>query len=155
MDQKNIEYLAGKYPELITLRSFISVGNGWLNIIDTLCSVIVSDVRTTQRYIEQVKKPDYLGYRGAPTLAELEAKLEQQLAELPSFAQIKEKFGTLRVYTNNANDTAEDYVRFAEALSARTCEVCGNTGRAHSSGGWLRTLCNEHSLAVDAGLPLE
>jgi hypothetical protein len=65
--------------------------------------------------------------------------------------QIKEKFGTLRLYrhSNGLSDAVENAVRdaiaLAEARSACTCEVCGAEGRLYSSDGWLATACAEHA----------
>jgi hypothetical protein len=55
--------------------------------------------------------------------------------------QVKEKFGTLRFYTTGSSDTADALIDFAEDMSARTCEDCGDKGRARD-GGWIRTLCD-------------
>jgi hypothetical protein len=61
--------------------------------------------------------------------------------------QIKEKYGTLRFYTSvyGANDTEsliiDDIINEAEAASARTCEVTGDSGTVCQRGGWYRTLC--------------
>jgi hypothetical protein len=59
--------------------------------------------------------------------------------------QVKEKYGTLRFYTYGGNDFTEGMIWMAEAMSARTCEVCGNPGKLWG-GGWVRTLCDEHAL---------
>lgn len=65
--------------------------------------------------------------------------------------QIKEKFGTLRVYSHGSylSDTetrarADLVVRLAEARSACTCEICGSEGRLYKSRGWFATACEEH-----------
>jgi len=51
--------------------------------------------------------------------------------------QIKEKFGTLRFYTD-ARVNVEDI----EKLSQITCERCGRFGE-YREGGWVKTLCLE------------
>ena len=56
--------------------------------------------------------------------------------------QVKEKFGTLRFYCST-NDRISQYVRFAETLSALTCEECGKPGRLGQRGGWYRTTCKK------------
>jgi len=56
--------------------------------------------------------------------------------------QVKEKFGTLRFYCAS-NDRIRQYVRFAERLSAVTCEECGKPGRMGQRGGGYRTSCKE------------
>ena len=79
------------------------------------------------------------------------------------FAQIKEKFGELRIYTDiydnhtpeeaalfSKKDIEEHLLRFrgyvngavcfAESLSSVTCEYCGEPGKI-SREGWWKTLC--------------
>jgi len=59
------------------------------------------------------------------------------------FDQIKEKFGTLRVYSSGGNREIYDVIDKAEAESAKTCEECGTTeGNITTKGGWIRTLCD-------------
>lgn len=98
-------------------------------------------------------------------------------ADAPTFRvdQIKEKFGTLRLYWSLGRRSrstvdvisASGHVRFgtstrdeiaaridmlisaAEAESARTCEQCGAPGRLmNSRSGWLSVRCNEHARAA-------
>lgn len=59
--------------------------------------------------------------------------------------QIKEKFGTLRIYPVNSNDFIDGMICFAEAMSEHTCEVCGGLGKRVVKGGWVRTRCEAHS----------
>lgn len=63
--------------------------------------------------------------------------------------QVKEKFGTLRYYYTPSVDfdspegkTMEQLVRFAETISARTCETCGNPGEIRDSYAWAVTVCD-------------
>jgi len=61
-------------------------------------------------------------------------------------AQVKEKFGTLRVYTEVVPEEIFDEVYEitdkAKIKSESTCEVCGKPGILRGQG-WLRTLCGE------------
>ena len=65
-------------------------------------------------------------------------------------AQIKEKFGGLRFYTDSHDLSDEEcaklfsVIRFAEALSFRICEECGAPAKRENNGGWLATLCTVH-----------
>lgn len=63
------------------------------------------------------------------------------------FLQIKEKFGTLRVYDYGHDDFISGAISVAEDLSGLTCEVCGSPGvRCCARGGyWLKTLCRQHA----------
>ena len=73
------------------------------------------------------------------------------------FTQVKEKFGTLRIYyraeDTDGNRMESDVeieklgeiagaVRMAEYLSGITCESCGNPGETRG-GSWIVTTCNE------------
>lgn len=64
-------------------------------------------------------------------------------------AQVKEKFGGLRVYLNTPETP---YIRgaisAAEEVASQTCEFCGQPGKTRAPkgrpGGWIHTVCDEH-----------
>lgn len=58
--------------------------------------------------------------------------------------QVKEKFGGLRIYTDKSPKYIWDLIADIETKSYKTCEVCGKRGKPRE-GGWIKTLCNEHS----------
>lgn len=58
------------------------------------------------------------------------------------FTQIKEKFGTLRVYTDHYNEEVEDILEWAYRASAQTCESCGEPGKPSKGGGWISIRCD-------------
>lgn len=58
------------------------------------------------------------------------------------FDQIKEKWGTLRVYYSGGDDYVAGVVRMAENVSATVCESCGAAGEPRK-GGWIKTLCDD------------
>lgn len=58
-------------------------------------------------------------------------------------SQVKQKFGTLRFYTNWTTDELEDAVEKAEGRSEETCEICGKPGNLRKSGMWYHTSCDE------------
>lgn len=61
-----------------------------------------------------------------------------------NIVQVKEKFGELRIYYDNAekHDAFGRIVRAAEDVSSRTCEDCGDSGtRGLSKKRWLKTQC--------------
>lgn len=64
--------------------------------------------------------------------------------DYPRASQVKEKFGTLRFYLTSGTDEMWNIVSEAEQKSETTCEVCGHIGEL-VEGGWLQTLCEEHS----------
>jgi hypothetical protein len=70
--------------------------------------------------------------------------------------EIKEKYGTLRVYTDMVHDAAtaaaiDEAVALATARSACTCEICGAEGSLRERGDVLATACDEHA----KGTPVE
>ena len=68
-------------------------------------------------------------------------RLQKDESELPVINQIKEKFGTLRIYCDNVHAYAEGVFDMAESLSGKTCERCGARGKQTGSR-WIITLCN-------------
>ena len=76
--------------------------------------------------------------------------------------QVKEKYGTLRIYFYGGDEYIEKIVEDAERKSAGICEICGNIGKVCSNGfdielrdsgfykipnnsGWLKALCKTHA----------
>lgn len=58
--------------------------------------------------------------------------------------QIKEKFGTVRIYVEGkAPEYIHQYIQYAEWLSELVCEDTGKPGSLRDVGGWLRTLSDE------------
>ena len=58
--------------------------------------------------------------------------------------QVKEKFGGLRFYTDQADDYVRNIINFAEHMSYFICEDCGTTnGATQNDHGWITTLCPE------------
>lgn len=61
-------------------------------------------------------------------------------------SQVKEKFGTLRFYTNGSDDLITGMIWMAEHMSCRICETCGKPGKSRGKG-WFYTACDEHARA--------
>lgn len=56
--------------------------------------------------------------------------------------QVKEKFGTLRIYYHPHNDRADAILKITEQIASETCEVCGaSAARNQPVFGWWKTLC--------------
>lgn len=128
---KTFDELLQVHPEFFPEKFYFECGPGWFPLIKTLV-----------RRIENIQFN--LRWKGKP---ELEFK----------FAQIKEKFGTLRIYYDldcdvEIHNEISGAVSFAENYSANVCEECGNMGTSRR-GGWIRTLCDKHSAM--AGYPEE
>lgn len=124
--------LVSKYPKIFANRYGdmqttamcwgFECGDGWFDILDIACGQIQSHIDWKNKY----------------------AKTEDEKVAQVVAAQIKEKFGTLRFYTNGSNEYVHGIISMAEAMSARTCEKCGSPGKVRGSS-WFYTSCDEHS----------
>ena len=150
-----------------------SHGDGWFNIIKSLCSGIQHHVNWKReqrarallfnRKLKRAIAANDVNILIDPEYAnkdwhvnECNQKLaSQEFREVPEYVQrvvveqVKEKFGTLRFYYRGGDDVVDGMVRMAEAMSAVTCEECGSPG---STGGygWISSLCTQHREEVDA-----
>lgn len=157
--QKELDhFLTKRYPEIFKNRNAsiqescmawgFSCGDGWFNILNTACGLIDSHIkqieeknRDNAEYVRKIENNEKV-YDWVEK-AYKEGKLNQ--VKVPTFVaqQVKEKFGTLRFYYSGGDDYIDGVVRFAESLSGKTCEVCGNVG--HLGGnGYISTKCKEH-----------
>ena len=135
MNEQLDKQLVEKYPKIFrdrygdmkqTLMCWgFDHGDGWYQILDSLCGNI-------QNYIDWNNKSAEAGYKDFKPV-------EQVVA-----VQVKEKFGGLRFYYDGGNDHISGMVRMAESWAANTCEECGSPGKVRT-GGWIRTLCDEHA----------
>jgi hypothetical protein len=99
-------------------------GDGWYNIINQLCANIQHHVDWAQE-----QKEKYGRGEGCTQVVAV---------------QIKEKFGTLRFYTNGGDDQIYGMIRMAESMSAVTCEECGAPGKTRGRS-WIYTACDTHA----------
>ena len=130
MKQELDEYLCKTYPKLFVNRNApmtetcmcwgFDCGDGWFNIINQLCNNI-------QHHLNWKNK-------------------DSEVVPQVVVDQVKEKFGTLRFYYHGGDDYVRGLVSMAESMSGVTCEQCGKPGTSYS-GGWIRTLCEEHEHA--------
>lgn len=119
------EKLYNKYPLIFGQKDLpmtqtamcwgIDTDDGWYTLIDSLCSCI-------QHHIDQRK------------------------GEVPQVeaTQVKEKFGGLRFYYIGGDAYVDGLITLAQALSYRTCQICGNPGRV-TAGSWVYTYCQAHA----------
>ncbi len=69
--------------------------------------------------------------------------------------QVKEKFGTLRVYWSGAVDpdtdsSIDDAILLASFRSEVTCQICGKPGQMLATGhGWYHVACDAHAQRGD------
>ena len=61
---------------------------------------------------------------------------------VPQFAQVKEKFGCLRIYMDYSDETVDAMVDLAEDQSKTVCEVCGNSGKLTVKNRWAIVRCD-------------
>lgn len=144
MDTKLEEKLFKKYPKIFAQKDLdmsktamcwgIDTDDGWYDLIDHLCDYI-------QGMID--RNPHLFKFQIEAT-------------------QIKSKYGSLRFYYTSVKNInfeenkdfklteerssfsqgeIEGAISFAEWLSGRICESCGDKGINQSVGGWYVTLC--------------
>jgi len=153
------EALCAKYPLVFKDRNAdmrttamcwgFECGDGWYNIIDTLCSHLTSDYRQAKSRYDDIK--DKLGQSNwrkdiitQEVIDEAKAKMDEEASKVPVAVQVKEKFGGLRFYVQAATDKHYNYISFAESMSYKTCEECGAPGKTYTDG-WHMTLCDIHA----------
>lgn len=153
------EALCAKYPLVFKDRNAdmrttamcwgFECGDGWYNIIDTLCSHLTSDYRQAKSRYDDIK--DKLGQPNwrkdiitQEVIDEAKAKMDEEASKVPVAVQVKEKFGGLRFYVQAATDKHYNYISFAESMSYKTCEECGAPGKTYTDG-WHMTLCDIHA----------
>lgn len=158
------QQLIEKYPKLFgdvnkspkeSLMCFgMECGDGWYNILENLCGYIENLQKTHSYFLATNDKNDEHANFHCPDVV---------------FNQIKEKYGTLRVYwnfgeldheelksrvkdtkqlnlyLNKYTDTIENAIDFCEYLSSITCEITGRPGKLYSKG-WCVTLCKEEAI---------
>lgn len=64
----------------------------------------------------------------------------ESLSPDAKLAQVKEKFGRLRIYLQYGTLEDDDLCWAAELASSKVCENCGKLGKL-IPGNWIRTLC--------------
>ena len=154
------EALCAKYPLIFKDRHGnmqhtamcwgFETGDGWYNIIDTLCGLLTSDYRGAKsRYEHLVEVGVGNVLYGTKTVTQesidtAKTKLDEETLKVPVAVQVKEKFGGLRFYVQAATDKHYSYISFAESMSYRTCEECGSPGKTYTDG-WHMTLCDIHA----------
>jgi hypothetical protein len=91
-------------------------GDGWFNIVWKLCE----------------------------DLEPLAGEAEKATGRSFEVLQVKQKFGGLRFYVNHGTDATRKRIEAAQLEALRSCEVCGQPGKARE-GDWIRAVCDEHA----------
>jgi len=165
--------LCEKYPKIFINRSKspqescmswgFEVGDGWYDLLDTLCEALTYTYNTSIEVDEEDGK--LFGITPYNHLMGKQSYYYRVEAPQVVADQVKEKFGSLRFYYHlefdkenarleekypdlkEVNKRYRDYidgiVHFAEIASARTCEVTGAPGQLHVRNGWFKALNTE------------
>lgn len=125
MNRELEQKLVNKYPNLLRyyrkdyqlpLYYGIECGDGWYSLIDKTLGTI---------------QEESIVHSGSD--------------ELFVIHQIKEKFGTLRIYTPNKHERIVEAVRNAYIESLKTCVMCGvqNDTITRNEHSFVRTMCSQ------------
>lgn len=126
------ERMEKTYPEMFAEPyGGFAVGAGWWPIIESLCRQIDAYTKWRNNTRQALLKDN-------PHNHSIPDEVHQVVVR-----QIKEKFGGLRFYYDGGDDMIDGMVRMAESWAGHSCEECGKPGKSRS-GGWIRTLCDEH-----------
>jgi hypothetical protein len=164
----------------------LEVGDGWYDLIDILCESLTNTYTTSLELDEEDGKR-----LGVESYNFNEKSSYYFTIEPPQViaTQVKEKYGTLRFYYREEYneeimslietgkypdlqriiDRYSDYingiVHFAETASGRTCEITGQPGELHATGGtrsgwlkvvnkdWAKTYLAEHNYVPYSEIP--
>lgn len=103
------------------------------------------------KLLENVECGVWIGCGWVPLIDKMTTEIQQVLDEHPdvqfSFAQIKQKFGELRIYAdmNDATGTKkiQEIIGRAEDEADVTCETCGQPGTLRNNG-YIFVACEKH-----------
>jgi len=76
-------------------------------------------------------------------LTEIQELCIMEWLKAPQIGQIKEKYGSLRVYMHNYCEDIEEVIARYERKSSSVCELCGKIGTNINYNGWQITRCEE------------
>lgn len=99
----------------------LECGVGWLQIIEEAACKLETLI---EKWIEENKETEFW-------------------REYPRAAQIKEKFGAMRLYLTCGTDEMYKITDEAERKSSHVCEFCGKEGKGRERNRWYVTLCEE------------
>jgi len=111
-------------------------GPGWFTLLDELAYQIDAHVTTRRNFrAHQLRQK-----RKHPNDIE-PIEYVQKL----SVSYVKEKFGGLRIFYIGGDEITDKLIQLVEALSERTCDVCGAPGKV-SGQRWLAARCSAHQV---------
>lgn len=114
MNKEKQDELCKKYPVILSkcgkagspMLWGIAVGNGWIDLLDDTFSIV-------QRHMKNAVHAEDIVGKTPPFVA----------------IQIKEKFGSLRFYSEGGDNFTRGVIAAAEVHSCRICEDCGDKGK--------------------------
>lgn len=115
------EALKEQFPELLD-KCPIEVREGWYGLVWDMCEQLIAARKAKEIPIDG-ESPLY-------------------------FVQIKEKFGTLRAYTDYSTEEDEKIIRMFEDMSQFVCDTCGEAGKIRGQY-WVYTACDAHTNPKD------
>ena len=121
-----VKELISKYPNIFQNYvgnpgqvNWLDLPDGWTQNLDWMCGAIQNYVDCNIQYINGEKK----------------------VPVQPTCTQMKEKFGGLRFYTNQADDTVEGMISMTEHMCNNTCQMCGSHENLGVTAGCVSVLC--------------
>ena len=134
--------LCAEFPDIFIQRNMdmketcmcwgFECSDGWYQLIYDLCRVIENHIQDVNFNIEYHKEAGII------------SEDEPTEAIACHATQVKEKFGTLRFYTDYEDEYISGAISMAEHVSTHTCEVCGKQGKSRVNHGWYYVSCDEH-----------
>lgn len=125
----NMKYSKMTKEEIIKRWPFYTPRNAWTGEIQEY-----DDEETRDNYtlIEDIPNGWWIAF-GEKMSDELKAALGNYVNDF-RFLQIKEKYGSLRLYGAAATEEANDVIDKYEELSSKTCFFCGDSAKWYSNG---------------------
>ena len=128
--------LKSRYPDMLAKIHSFEHGKGWKDILEVLFNQI-QRFEAVMLFNKQYKTESKEDWSSIVT--------DEQPYTKIVFAQIKEKFGGIRIYYDGGDhQTVRNLVREAENLADITCESCGTTEfvKKQNNRGWIHTSCD-------------
>lgn len=150
MDNKLQQKLCQDFPELFPQPAApykkhyayrqvsVYTGDGWFNIIHNACKLIKSHLKNKadMEGLSLITEEDFFNIS-----EEMDSSDREKYYIIPSFSEIKEKYGELRIYMNNTDEYVNGILDMACQMSLNTCENCGRPSRLVKEGGWIINNC--------------
>lgn len=157
MDTKLEKYLIKKYPLMFPCEKGVDFvfecEDGWFTLIDTLASILQKNINYEMANYEDRKKALFIQQTTTDPNHEPSSWLEKDengmviippMPEQIVAAQVKQKMGELRFYTEGYSSFSESIIHSFTKMSRNTCELCGKPGKMTQKNYYIQPLCSEH-----------